>query len=429
MTNTVRSGEQNTPAEVAPPLWRDRSTLGWAFARGVSEVGDEIWFVALAFSAAQLGNAGLAGLVLACATIPRALLMLVGGALTDRFDARRMMIFSDVARIVVLGVSLAVFAAEGVSATLLIAIGFLFGVADAFYGPAASAFPRQLVPRRELGRLAALRQLIGRFAGVVGAPLGGLLVAGYGLGGAITTNALSFAVVLLVLIAVRPRWPRAKSTGASVRADVKDGLVYLKRTPRVRDLIIALSGLNIFVSPVLSIGLALHATRSGWGATGLGWLTGSIGVGAALGTLVAMRWRPAYPVRTALLLLFVQAASLAMVGFAPFGLTLAAMISVGVVAGLASPMLSGAFQATVDDEYQGRASAVLSIADDGLAPLAMGGFGALAALTGLATASIGFGLGFAALLAFSLSRPHVRAMRLDGSTDAEGAPGAPEERP
>jgi hypothetical protein len=168
---------------------------------------------------------------------------------------------------------------------------------------------------------------------------------------------------------------------------------------------------------VLSIGLALHATQSGWGATGQGWLTGCIGVGAALGTAVAMRWRPAYPVRTALLLLFIQAASLVLVGFAPFWLTLAAMVAVGVVAGLASPMLVGAFQATVDDEYQGRASAVLSITDDGLAPVAMAGFGALAGLTGLTTAAAVFGVGFAALLAFSLSRPHVRALRLDGSTD------------
>lgn len=419
MTNTVQNGEQEVAARVAPPLWRDKSTLGWAFARGVSEVGDEIWFVALAFSAAQLGNAGLAGLVLACATIPRALLMLVGGALTDRFDARRMMILSDIARIVVLGVALIVFATQGVSAALLITIGFLFGIADAFYGPAAGAFPLQLVPRTELSRLAALRQLIGRFAGVFGAPLGGILVAAYGLGGAITTNAISFLVVLVALIAVQPRWPRAKSKGKSVKADVKDGLTYLRQTPRVRDLIIALSGLNIFVSPVLSIGLALHATRAGWGASGLGWLTGSIGVGAALGTLVAMRWRPAYPVRTALLLLFFQAAALALVGFAPFGLTLAAMVTVGIVAGLASPMLSGAFSATVDDEYQGRAGAVLSIADDGLAPIAMGGFGALAAFTGLATAAIAFGVGFAALLAFSLSRPHVRAMQLDGSTQSD----------
>jgi MFS family permease len=374
--------------------------------------------------------------VLACATIPRALLMLVGGALTDRLDARKVMLISDLGRVVVLGAALAVFAARGASPGLLIAVGFLFGVADAFYDPASSAFPRQLVPTGELVRLSALRQLIGRFAGVAGAPLGGLLVATSGLGGAMATDALSFLVILVVLVLVRPRWPRAKSTGTSVRADVRDGLRYLRRTPRVRDLIIALSGLNVFVSPVLSVGLALHVTQNGWGAARLGLLTGAIGAGAALGTLVAMRWRPAYPLRAAMILLFGQAAALVLVGFAPFLVTLAAMVVVGVVAGLGSPMLSGAFQATVDEEYVGRASAVLSIADDGLAPVAMAGFGALAQLTGLATAAAAFGAGFALLLAFALSRPHVRHLRLDGSLgggpDAGAAPEgdpAPESNP
>lgn len=422
MMNSIQGSDHDVTSRVAPPLWRDRSTLGWAFAGGVSAIGNEIWFVALAFSAAQLGNASLAGFVLAAATIPRALLMLVGGAVTDRFDSRRMMIISDALRVVVLGIALVVFSVQGISAALLIAIGVAFGIVDAFYGPASRSFPLQLVPRPELGRLSALRQLIGRFARIVGAPLGGVLVAVYGLGGAMATNALSFVVIFGVLIAVRPRWPRTRSTGKSIRGDLRDGLVYLRRTPRVRDLIIALSGLNVFVSPVLSIGLALHATRHGWGAAGLGWLTGSIGVGAAVGTLVAMRWRPAYPVRTALLLLFFQAAALATVGLAPYVMTLGAMIIVGIVAGLASPMLAGAFQATVDEEYLGRAGAVLSLSDDGLAPVAMAGFGALAELTGLAAAAISFAVGFAALLSFSLSRPHVRALRADGSVGTERMP-------
>jgi MFS family permease len=415
MTNSTKSSDHDVSARVAPPLWRDRLTLGWAFAGGVSAIGNEIWFVALAFAAAQLGSASLAGFVLACATIPRALLMMVGGAVTDRFDSRRMMITSDAARVVVLGIAFVVFSVQGVSAALLIAIGIAFGTVDAFYGPASRSFPLQLVPRPELGRLAALRQLIGRFARIVGAPLGGVLVVVYGLGGAMATNALSFLVILGVLIAVRPRWPRARSTGKSIRADLRDGLVYLRRTPRVRDLIIALSGLNVFVSPVLSVGLALHATRQGWGAAGLGWLTGGIGMGAAVGTVVAMRWRPAYPVRTALLLLFFQAAALATVGLAPYAMTLGAMVVVGIVAGLASPMLAGAFQATVDEEYLGRAGAVLSLSDDGFAPIAMAGFGALAELTGLAAAALSFAVGFTALLSFSLSRPHVRSLRADGS--------------
>ncbi|MDX8050972.1 MFS transporter [Lentzea sp. BCCO 10_0798] len=412
MTAVPQVDDPGVTAEAPRTLWRDRRALGWAFATGVSAVGDEIWYVALAFTAAQLGNAGLAGLVLACATIPRALLTIVGGALTDRFDARRMMIGADVARIVVLAAALIVLAATGVSAGLLMVVGLLFGVADAFYGPASGAFPRQLVRRTELVRLSALRQLLDRLAGVLGAPLGGLVLVAWGLGGAMLLDLISFAVVLVVLVAVRPRWPLARSTGSTVRADIRDGLNYLRLTPKVRDLVITLSGLNVFVSPVVAVGLALHAVGSGWGGVGLGWLTAAMGGGAAIGTLIALKWRPERPLRAAVLLLFGQAASLGLVGNAGYAATLGGMAVVGVVAGLASPMLSGAFQATVDEEYIGRVGSVLTLTDDALTPLTMVGFGLLAQLLGLGTAALLFAGGFIALLLYAFSRPHVRDLRI-----------------
>ncbi|MEU5693381.1 MFS transporter [Actinosynnema sp. NPDC020468] len=415
---------------VAPSLWRDRRALGWVFATGVSLVGDEIWFVALAFTAVQLGDPKLAGLVLACATVPRALLTILGGALTDRVDARRMMLIADVARIAVLAGALVVLAAAGVSAGLLIAVGLLFGVAEAFYVPASSAFPRQLVARGELVRMSALRQLMDRIASVLGAPLGGILLLVWGLSGAMAANLLSFVLVLGVLLVVKPRRTLARASGGSVRADMGDGFRYLRATPRVRDLVITLSGLNVFVSPVVAIGLALHVSQRGWGAVGLGWLTGAIGVGAAVGTLGALRRRPERPLRAAILLLFVQAAALGVVGTAGYGVSLAGMFVLGVVAGLASPMLSGAFQATVDEEYVGRVSSVLSLTDDALAPVAIAGFGLLAGTVGLGTTAIGFGAAFAALLLFALSRPHVRNLRLDDdpAPDASSDTAVPDPR-
>jgi MFS family permease len=410
MTVTEPAG----PDTAAVPLWRDRATLGWVFASGVSEVGDEIWFVALAFSASQLGSPGLAGVVLGVATVPRALLTLLGGALTDRFDARKLMMASDASRIVVLAGVLFVLAARGVSPTLLVVTGLLFGVADAFYGPADIAFPRQMVPRTELSRLSALRQLLTRLAVVVGAPVGGLIVAWHGLSGAVTVDALSFAVILGVTALVRPRRPRARATGQSLLADVRDGLAYLRNTPRVRGLIIALAGLNMFVSPVVSVGLALRVSERMWGAPSLGLFSGAIGLGAIVGTLAAMRWRPAYPVRTGLLMLVLQAVSLAVVGVTPFWLTAALMVEVGVIAGLASPMLSGAFQATVEEQYLGRAGAVLSILADGLAPVGLAGFGGLAQVLGLGVTVACFGGAFVVLLAVTLMQPGVRAIRADG---------------
>ena len=138
------------PAVSARPLFRDTAVLGWALARGVSDIGDAVAFVAIAYAAARLGSPAIAGLVLAAAATPRAVFMLIGGAITDRVDTRRLMIGTDLARVAVLAAALAAIAIWGVSAPLLIAIGVPFGIADAFYAPASSTFPRQLVATTEL---------------------------------------------------------------------------------------------------------------------------------------------------------------------------------------------------------------------------------------------------------------------------------------
>jgi len=406
------------PRVSLPPLRRDRKLLGWSVAQGVSETGDEIWFVALAYVAAQLGSPGLAGLVIACAAIPRALLMLVGGAVTDRFDAHRVMLVADIARTLVLVCAMAALAVWGVSAGLLIAVGLLFGIADAFYGPASSAFPRQLRPRAEMTQVAGIRQMINRGATLGGPPLGGILVVAGGLAGAMAVNATSFVVIALVLLVVRPRWPRPRAAGRSVLADIGDGLAYIRRTPEVRDLVLTLAGMNVFVAPVIAVGLALRAVEAGWGPVAFGVLTACIGAGALLGTAAAIRWRPAHPVFAALGFLAVQAVALGVTGFVSFEVALVAMSAVGVTAGLASPMLGGTFQATVADDYVGRTGSIVKLVDEGCAPLALVGFGALAAAAGLTVACAAFGGGFLALIAFALSRAEVRALRADGTVGA-----------
>jgi len=201
-----------------------------------------------------------------------------------------------------------------------------------------------------------------------------------------------------------------------VLADIGDGMAYVRRTPKVRDLVLTLAGMNVFVAPVIAIGLALRTVDAGWGPVAFGVLTACIGAGALLGTMAAIRWRPARPVFVALLCLVAQAVALGLTGFLPFGAALVAMAAVGITAGLASPMLGGTFQATVADDYVGRTGSIVKLVDEGCAPLALVGFGALAAVAGVTVACAAFGGGFLLLLAFALSRAEVRALRADGTT-------------
>jgi MFS family permease len=394
-----------------PPLGRDRRVQAWAVSTGISLAGDAAWTLGLAWTAAQVGGAHGAGLVVGVGTVPRALLTVFGGVIADRVDARRTMIWSNLARIAVLLAGVVAVSTSRVTIPLLVAIAVVFGAIDALYRPAAAILPRQLVRQEDLGGVAAMFQLASRLAGFVGAPLGGLLVAVGGLRLVMLADVASFLVVSAVLAtALKPRFPRELSVTSSVRADIAAGLRYIRGTPPVRTLVFALSGLNLFVSPVLAVGLVLRAHAEGWSSTSLGLMEATLALTAAAASTYAIVWRPVRPARTGLLMLVAQAAACVAVGIAPYPAMYAAMVVIGVTAGLASSLLSGVFQRVVAAKYLGRTSSIMGLGDDALMPIAMVGFGALAAGTSVAIGCLLMGIGFAMLVSWSASRPSLRSV-------------------
>jgi MFS family permease len=249
-------------------------------------------------------------------------------------------------------------------------------------------------------------QLAGRLAGFVGAPLGGVLIALGGLRAVALADAISFAFIsVLLAVVLRPRLPRRLSAGRSIRADVTAGLRYIAHTPSVRTLVIALSGLNLFISPVLAVGVVLRVHDEGWSSTSLGLIEATVAISAAVASAAAVPWRPARPARSGLLLLVVQSAAMVVLGWAPFAGMFVGAAMVGVTAGLASALLSGAFMRTIAEDYLGRTSSIQALGDDAIMPLAMIGFGALAAGTSIGLACTLMAIGFATLVTWSAFRP------------------------
>ena len=91
-----------TRAPEALPLRHDTVARGWLALRALSDAGDQIWTIALAWTAVHVATPAAAGLVVAAGTVPRALVLLLGGVVADRYDARRVMILANGARIAVL---------------------------------------------------------------------------------------------------------------------------------------------------------------------------------------------------------------------------------------------------------------------------------------------------------------------------------------
>lgn len=119
----------------ARPAYRDPNVLRWLGAYTTSVTGDVAYFMALAWAVARAAGPAQVGAVLAAGAIPRAVLMLGGGVLADRFGPRRVLIGSDLVRCgVVLGAAGLTWA-DGPQLWALYALALLFGVVDAVFMP------------------------------------------------------------------------------------------------------------------------------------------------------------------------------------------------------------------------------------------------------------------------------------------------------
>lgn len=396
-----------------PRFARDRTVHAWIGVKALSDAGDAIWSIALVWTAVQITSPAVAGLIVAAGTVPRAVILLFGGVLADRANARHiMMIFNAIRVVVLITVALWVLASPPTVLMLLLA-AIAFGACDAFYEPSAATIGRQLVHTSDLPAYSALMQTATRLGTMGGAALGGFLVASAGLAGSASLNALTFTfVIAFIAIWLRPRFALARADRESALRGITRGFAHLKDAPTTRTLVFALSGLNLAVGPATGIGIALRAHDEGWGAQAVGIFEALIGLGAALGAIIVVKWRPRYEARGGFWALVVQGAGIVLLGIGPLWLTGVGCLFIGLTAGFASVLLSATFAATIDTAYLGRMSAITRLGDDVLMPLAMAAFGALAAATTTWIAFVTFGVALMGMMVFPLSNSAFRRLSL-----------------
>src|SRR5881396_403337 len=186
----------------------------------LSLFGDFFSYVAMAWLVLQLTGSSLAlGTVLVIQALPRAVLMVVGGALADRLSPRLTMLGSMGLRALFVA-PLAVLVLTGhVQMWQVYGIAIVFGVVDAFFMPARSSILPKVVADHELEPGNAVLNVTGQVSLIVGPVLGGLIVAAVGTGWAFAADAACFVLGFLFLL-----WLPAAARGETVDARADGGL-------------------------------------------------------------------------------------------------------------------------------------------------------------------------------------------------------------
>ncbi len=411
MTVRAESTQPKLVGTAPPPLHRDLMVLTWLAAIGLSWFGDYAWNVALAWTAAHTLSPVLAGVVLGAEMLPQALLVLVGGVLADRYDPRRMLVAGQVGQAAVLAMGALAWSSGVHGAPVLLGISIAFGVASGLTLPAGVTLVRQIVAGDDLGTVQGWNQISMRAMKLLGAPVGGVLVAWGGPVAVMLVDAVTFLGIAAVLIlVVRPRYRLPRASHERWRDSFADGLRYLRRDDTAKLFVVGLTALNVFVTPVTGLGVALRVSGSGWGPHWLGIADACLAAGAIVGSVVAIRRQPTYGAAAAFRMLVVQGLAIAAVGVGCRPMLVVAMSVLGFTAGSASVWLGAAFIRAIDTSHLGRVSSVTSLGDMTLMPLSVPALGAVVHATSVLTATLVFGLAMSVLCAWFATRRAIRGL-------------------
>lgn len=398
-------------AAAPPPVRHDRMVQVYLLAVIVSAAGDTVFAIGLAWTAVHLFSPGLAGFVLGVEMLPQAVCTLFGGVIADRYDTRRVMILGELSRVVVLGVAAMCWQLGLHSGATLFAVAICFGTVSGLSGPSARTLVRQVVDVEDLVTVSGWAQTGSRLARLLGAPLGAVVIQ-WGFGFSMVADGLSFLGVLVVLcLVVHTRFRLPRASKESVSQSLRSGRDYIRRSEVARIFLLGLAALNVFVTPVMSIGVALRVSQSQWGSGWLGASEATFAIGAIAGSVAGTRWQGDYLPRRSFRLLVLQGIGLAAVGLPTRVGLILGMTLVGVTAGLASVWLSGSFQRIIAPSHLGRVSSVSNLGDLVLTPATTPIFGVLVGASSVMVTTACFGMAMSVLCAAFAINPQIRRLR------------------
>jgi MFS family permease len=370
----------STPSASAPviehPLRNPRYRL-WLVGGTVSLLGDQFYLVALPWLILQkTGSAVAMGAVMMAGSIPRAVLMLMGGVISDRMSARKIMITTAITRTICVAVIAVLVWFRVLQMWELYALAIAFGVADAFAAPAANAYLPSLLQPEQLVAASSVGQSTAQFTTIVGPVPAGFVIKTLGVAWAFFVDAVSFLFIIGALWKL-PDPPKSQAPHKTLLPAIAEGIAYVGRDVALRSLLVLATIMNLCFTGPVEIGLTyLTKTRFGSPAI-LGTLLSALAAGSLLGALLAGVWKIR---RRGLLILFGAAAlspCLVFIGLITRVWPLAGVLfTIGVITALMNVHIGAWVMQRIEAGVRGRVASVLMLATFGIMPIsfAVAGF-------------------------------------------------------
>jgi MFS family permease len=307
-----------------PAVLRDEPQYRLLFGSQVlSVLGDRVTSVVLPFAVLSVGGGvGEVALVSAAQFLPFAVLALPAGVWADRWDRRRILITSDLVRLMTQLTAGLLLVTGAADVTTLAVLAGVYGAADAFFAPAFTGLLPMTVSPLNLQPANALRGLTFSTGAIAGPVLAGLLVAfGGGPGAALLFDAATFVVSVLLLAPLRPRLVSEVSaaedpaaTTDRFAAGLRQGWSEVRSRRWVVAFLVGMAVYHAVVLPSVFVVGPVLAEQELDGARSWAVVSAGFGIGCVLGDLVFLRWRPRHALRVAALMLVGASCQAAFIG-------------------------------------------------------------------------------------------------------------------
>ena len=383
-------------------------------ARTISNFGNGMSPVALAFGVLDIAgaDAGSLSLVQGARTVPILLLLIVGGTIADKYGRAKVMGLADMWLSVLILIAAWSFITGSPSVWLLTIVGLLSGLLNGIWYPAFAGLVPIIVPESKLQSANAAIGFGSNIAFMFGTAGAGLVVLYFGVGWALVIDALTFLIAgaLVYPLSKLPQ-PGQAVQGEKVNflRELKLGWKEFKTRTWLVTIVVAFAFINMTFEAIWAVLGALQTREHYDGAATWGLVLGFMSLGFLIGTVIANKIRPRYPLRLVMILMLAEPVfTLAFGTVQPIIVLLLSAIAVGIAMDIFYVMWATTIQQNVPSESLSRVNSYDSFGSFVFGPLGIIVAGPLAIAIGInETLIIGAAVSALAIVG-SLMIPSVR---------------------
>lgn len=312
------------------------------------------------------------GVTLFATMFPSFLLSFIGGVVSDRYDRYKVLLTTQVVSMIQAMLLTALIFFKHYTVWEIIALSVLLGIINAFDVPARQSLVYEMVDdKKDLPNALALNSSMVNLSRLIGPAIAGIAIEKLGEDVCFGLNALSFVAVIISLLLMKLPKYSPKPHTKNVFGELREGLVYIKKTPSIAFVIMMLATISLFVLPFSTL-IPVYAKDIFHGtASTFGVIDSAIGLGAFCGAIFLASLQAGRNLRKILAVnTFVFGAGLVLFShttYYPLALAFAAIAAFGMMSQIT--ISNTLIQTTVDPAMRGRVISFYAMAFFGMQPV------------------------------------------------------------